>query len=193
MNSDLLLDQNSRTARPTPGMSRKYRFPMKKILLLLTLAIYPVFAAQAANADRISKGTVGRLSVGMPTSSLYKVYPKMMTKTVDLKLEGFPTPAIEVYRGRDRHTPSLVLRLDNSGAKIIGIEVNDQGFRTDSGIGVGSTLGQLRQAYRDVHIAAGEGETFGVVDMLNTSFRLDTGQGGKPISDTMKIVSIWVH
>jgi len=67
------------------------------------------------------------------------------------------------------------------------------------GIGVGSTVGQLRAAYRLDSMVSGEGNVAIVVNELSASFSLDqTGQGGRDlwmrtpaeVPDSVKITGI---
>ena len=39
-----------------------------------------------------ARGRVGKLTIGMPESAVYKVYPRRFTRKVDLQLEGIEGP-----------------------------------------------------------------------------------------------------
>jgi hypothetical protein len=92
----------------------------------------------------------------MRLSNIYEVYPKETTQLVDLQLEGMPTPALKVFRDKSLQTLLLVVRLTEYNG-IYGIEVRDPRCKTAEGIGVGSTLGDLRRLHKDLSTQWGEG------------------------------------
>jgi len=110
--------------------------------------------------------------IGMPESAIYMVYPRQITKNVDLQLEGNPTPAVRVFLTKDRQRPSLVIRLDGPVPGVYGIEVMDSRFKTAKGIGVGSSLGQLRKTEKQLSFVSGEGVIGAVARDLGMTFNL---------------------
>jgi len=85
-----------------------------------------------------------------------------------------------------------------SGTFVGRITVYDPRFKTRKGIGVGSTLGQIRRSYRVDWIGFGEGPLFAHVQQLGLSFALDARPPAKwyetrdpnLISDSSKVVFI---
>ncbi len=53
------------------------------------------------------------------------------------------------------------------------VQVYDLRFRTDKGIGVGSTLGYIRKNYKIDSIDFGEGSLYAWVKQIGMSFALD--------------------
>jgi len=145
----------------------------------------------------------------MKEADIYNIYPREITKKVDLQLEGMPTPAIQVFLTKGQTTPSLVIRLDGPRPGVSGIEVRDARFKTSDGIGVGSSLGQLRKRKKKLFITDGEGAIVAVADDLGMSFfllpdrqtetayyaarRRYVGRDNPSIPDATKITAISVH
>ena len=67
----------------------------------------------------------------------------------------------------------LVYVLTRIAYAVISVWVSDPVFRTDKGIGVGSTVGELRATYHTDWVARGEGILFVRVEELGASFGLD--------------------
>lgn len=177
----------------------------------LSLGIGLVLAATTAYCADVSvdRGRVGQIYLGMSLEAIYKVYPKETTKQVDLHLEGMPTPALQVFLNKQSKNPSLVIRLEAPNGTISGIDVRDARFKLANGIGIGSSLGQLRKAYKNLSIDVSEGDVFEIIRELNISFviQLKTanllqrllhtmrykGKDNPLIPNDAKIVRIWVH
>src|SRR5271165_76843 len=82
-------------------------------------------AASSTVADDVlvEPNRVGKLTIGMPESGIYMIYPGDLTRKVDLRLEGFATPAVQVFLKKSHARPSLIIRLDGPAPGIYGIEV----------------------------------------------------------------------
>jgi hypothetical protein len=157
----------------------------------------------------LDRHRAGKIVIGMPETAIYNVYPREITRKVDLQLEGTPTPAIQVFLTKDQTTPSLIIRLDGPQAGVYGIDVRDARFKTREGIGVGSSLGQLRKTRRRLFISDGEGAIFAAVEDLGMSFSLlldsqserayyatrrrYARRDNPSIPDATKIGSVWVY
>jgi len=99
--------------------------------------------------------------------------------------------------------------LDGPQPGVSGIEVRDARFKTRNGIGVGSSLGQLRTTQKKLSIVVGEGTIAAVVGDLSMSFtilidrrtekafhatgRRYVGRDNPSIPDATKIESVWVY
>jgi hypothetical protein len=134
---------------------------------------------EATAKDRIftmARGRVGEIKVGMSPTDIYEVFGKHLTRLVDLQLEGIYSPAIELFNTETKKdNPEIIFELSHD--KVYRIQVRSPQYRTDKGIGVGSTYGDLRQVYgikNPSQIAWGEEGFWGVViGGLGMSFRLD--------------------
>jgi hypothetical protein len=119
--------------------------------------------------------------------------------------EGMFTPLLEVYLEGDinKSIPSLQIEIDKNRDWIVGnIKVNDARFRTEKGIGVGSTLGAIRKAYAVKSIAFGEGPLYANVEDINSNFELDITNPPREwyktrdqrlIPDSAKVVSVILY
>ncbi len=128
--------------------------------------------AQAADDFLLARNRVGKVILGMSESAIYRVYPRRITKKVDLQLGGDSTHAVQVFLTKDRENPSLVIRLDGPLGRVYGVEVMDSRFRTVKGVGVGSSFGELRKTEGQLVIVSGEGSTGASAKDLNMTFNL---------------------
>lgn len=92
-----------------------------------------------------------------------------------------------------------------ANGSITRVIVADSAFRTERGLGVGSTVGQVREAYGRLCGAVGEGTVaVWLAGLPNVSFGLDTRLSSLPgsgsrlsddpsvIPDTARVTSLWV-
>jgi hypothetical protein len=168
-------------------------------------------SAKDANKDlTMARGRVGEIKLGMSSNDIYAAFGKKLTRLVDLQLEGMSSPAIELFKTEaQRDNPEIIFELDHD--KVYRIQVHSRQYRTDKGIGVGSTFEDLKRVYGVKHpkqIIWGEEGFYGaVVRELGMSFSLDINKTMKPaqidnfnqtsdpgrIPDETKIDSILVY
>ena len=127
---------------------------MRPIILSVLLAALP--GAGESKVDStflLSKGRAGAVvvwsSISQPYARYKTLYRPPLAELTDLSLEGMFTPAFKLYmeKDQDRDKPSLIAEVGSTSRHsyvITGIIVYDERFKTSRGIGVGSTLDELR-------------------------------------------------
>jgi len=152
----------------------------------------------------LAKHQAGAIAIGMTVDELHAIYKPSSTKLVANYPEGMFTPMLEVYLGAaDKSLPSLLIGIDKNRDWIVdNITVKDARFRTDKGVGIGSTLGAIRKAYAVSWIRFGEGPLCANVQDLNMTFELDITNPPKEwyktrdqrlIPDSAKILSVRLY
>jgi hypothetical protein len=134
-------------------------------------------------------GRVSELEVGMLVDDLYERVGRSETRLVDLFYEGFFTPAIEVDLPASPVSPALVALIRQwpcPSFTVSQIRVNDPRFRTPEGIGVSSTLGEVRRAYA-VTLSRAEGDR-ALAASIQMSFDVSVDSG-----DDARVTAVWVR
>ncbi|MBN1293202.1 MAG: hypothetical protein JXB48_15295 [Candidatus Latescibacteria bacterium] len=149
-----------------------------KILFVLFLLVFPFFTYAGTpyktNEFLLQKHNAGSLKIGMTVDELFTIYGLRDTDLVDLYIEGSFTPAIEIYlQTGDNRKPSLVAEFRGDRHRIWLININDKRFKTDKGIGIGSSLGDVRKAYTVNRIDWGERGFFARVDDVRMTVIFD--------------------
>lgn len=141
-----------------------------RVLILFGLTQFS-FDSILAQDYLLSKGKVGDVSIDMSPNEVYSLVGKENTKIVDLYLEAMYSPAI------------VLMNVEKEGAlvfeivceKVWRINVYDPIYKTAKGIGVGSTMGELRKYYKVNSVDTGETGVYAYVEELEMSFCLDYG------------------
>ena len=148
---------------------------------------------EAQSYFHLAKDRAGAVRIGMSVDELYNEYGHRNTKLVDRFTEGLFNPVIEIsINGKKSLIAEIAPRKD---FVIQRISVLDDRFRTKEGIGIGSTLGELRIHYHDVKILAGEGGMpCARVDSLGMTFGLEEPPFYQHpnVSATAKVTSVLV-
>lgn len=169
---------------------------------LVTLGIIFIVLSNKEDDFLITTGKAGRISISMTIDELYKNYDRKLINLTDLFLEGYFTPALEIYLDKKTDKPSLVVEIGwANGWSVSRINVYDKKFHTEKGIKVGSTLKDLRKNYNIEWISSGETHFCAYVQEIGISFLLDSfdipldwykNREMKLIPDSAKIISILI-
>jgi hypothetical protein len=176
------------------------------LILALLFAIRLVDqATTAARLPPIERHHVGPVAVGADAQRIYEAFPADRRELVDLGYEGMLSPALLLrFVGRNQRDGVVAeLIAGEKGLSVWRIEIRDPAFRTLKGIRVGSTVGELRAAYRLDSVVSGEGSVAIRVEELSASFALDqSGPGGEQlwklrtpaaVRDPVKIKSVLLN
>ncbi len=170
--------------------------------LFLLFMLWNVSVRSGEKEFGLSRGKAGLIKAGTTIDELYARVGRNNTRLVDRYSEGFFSPAIEIYLTQSGTTkPSLVAEIVGQYPTfLVGrITVYDSRFKTDKGVGVGSTLGEIRRNYKVDWIGFGEGPLFARVEQIGMSFALDYSKPPREwyethnptlIPDSAKVVSI---
>lgn len=145
--------------------------------------------AQPATDFLLSPGRAGRVELGMPVDELRRRLGEESVRIVDRRKEGMFTPAIEVRLPSRPDMAAMFADIREWPCAVFavwGVEVRDPRFRTPEGLGVGSTLAELRRAYH-VEISESEGHA-AMVKTLKMTFSLTSDAP----ADRQRVVSVWV-
>jgi len=172
---------------PVPGVSHAIARTYYAGLFALLSFGGPV-AAQSTTF-LLAPGRAGGLEIGLALDTVLRVFGRNRVRLVDLQLEGHFTPAIEIALADSGAAPALVARIRQFPCDefaVYGISVYDPRFRTRQGLGVGSTIGELRHSY-DVRLSREEGHSV-VVPALRMTF----GINGTSFADSVRVTSVWL-
>jgi hypothetical protein len=141
----------------TPATSRMSELRGFPLYLSLFCAAQEIFDPVSFPENRLlGPGHAGKLKSGMAESAVYRAWPRTLTRKILIHSEGVEIPAVQIFVGRDRKTPSLVVILN--AETIYGIEVHDPSFKTAQGIGVGSSIGDLRKTKLRFEFSSQQGD-----------------------------------
>jgi hypothetical protein len=164
------------------------------LALLLSVRIFEDFVLMPHRA--------GIVRAGESIDTLYWREPKIDAELIDLKTEGSFTPVLKVTVEGKRDALRAYIAAGDGQFIVRGIDVRDPRLRTQAGIHVGSTLGELRKAYGKRFKLSSDGTSAVRVDSLSMTFRLGGDVYDNPrhrvhnfsdLPDDVPIVSIWVN
>ncbi len=136
----------------------------------------------------LSEGKAGSIEIGMPIDEILQRFGRERVRLIDRAKEGHFSPAIEIDVPGASMTAPIVADISGGPCGVFsvsGITVRDPTFRTSDGLGVGSTLTQVRQV-RSVSLSREEG-VWAIVQGAKITFGLDAAG-----SDSARVDSVWL-
>lgn len=143
------------------------------IIIAVTLIGNSPIAQEVSHV--IAPKQAGPVRIGDPADSVYSAFPTGRRSLVDLQLEGDLTPALKLTLPGSETKGGIIAELGIHENRLVvtRIRVVDPALKTAQGIGVGSSMTNLRSTYRIDWIGHGEGQLFARVESLGASFELD--------------------
>lgn len=118
---------------------------------------------------RIAPGQAGPIQIGMDINELKKAWPGQLQETVR-HYEGEQSRA---YQIGNFESGVLVEEKCQPACQVWRIQVRDAAYRTGEGLGVGSTLGEVKKHYPLSFLGPGETEIVAIAKDKKFTFLLD--------------------
>ena len=149
-----------------------------KILTIISLFL-------VLNSGIIENDCVDNVKIGMDISEFLKNKSNIYNvKNETISLEGDENTIYNVYNNSEL---IYAVEPNETGKKVWRIWLYGKDFKTEFGIGVGNTLGDLKEKYKIQEIITGEGNVAVIVKEIKVSFLLNTSEIPKDWWDEMKM------
>jgi hypothetical protein len=138
----------------------------------------------------LGRGHAGALEVGEPIEDVYQGFGRDRIKLVARFAEGMFTPALEIALAGSAVVPALAVDIREAPCarfSVWAIEVYDRRFRTKEGLGIGSSLRDVRRSY-STQILVGEGHTAAFAKEIGISFGISSAAP----ADNAVVVSVGI-
>ncbi len=169
------------------------KFTRSLFYVVVAFLSISVAAQNQESPFRIDTYRAGPVILGMNAYDLYETFSMDDRQLIDLQLEGTLSPALALIIRDEKKQGEIIAEFGAHDDQLVvsRISISDSVFRTDKGIGVGSTIGELRAAYELNWVDSAEGGVYVRVDELSASFALDLSGPDGPelwkIRDTQEI------
>ncbi|RNI29636.1 hypothetical protein EFA69_08745 [Rufibacter immobilis] len=144
---------------PLPGATSTASTPPSSANPLFNLTLRP--------------GQVGAVRVGMPIDEARKQYGNTKFRETTLLQEGTETKAFEVLGERRRTDMVVEQECTGTNCRVFRIKVINPAFKTPGGVGIGSTLADVKKSFPITSISAGEGKLYAISQEAKMSFALN--------------------
>lgn len=166
---------------------------MIRFIRITQVAIVVLIAATPARSQNVDwlldPARAGKATIGMTVDALYDAFGRDHVRLIDLASEGMFTPAVQVH---DPSTPGatlLVARIFQlcGSFRVDAIMVHSPRYRTSEGIGVGSTIADVRRRYPDARLNREEGPSL-IVESRKMTFAVEDSR----FADTAHVQKVWM-
>lgn len=160
---------------------------------LAIVAAYLILCAARGSAQtsewRLAPSQAGRIYLGMTVDSLYAAYGRENVKLVDRFAEGGFTPAVQVFSASASQALIAVADIGPlcGSYRLTAISVLSPEFRTEDGLGVWSTVGEVRRKQPAAKLNREEGPSL-IVEKLRMTF----ATSDDTFADSTRILSVWL-
>jgi hypothetical protein len=160
-------------------------------LLTIAVACLPLFSRPAlaqASEWLLSSSRAGKITLGMTVDDLYNAYGRENLKLVDLFGEGMFTPALQVYIPSEPGAPIAVAIINQVCGyfRVSGFMALSPLFKTAEGVGVGSTVPEVRKRYPTASMNREHRPSL-IVQKIQMSFATTDGT----FSDSTRVSIAW--
>ena len=143
----------------------------------------------------LERGRAGQFEVGMTADEVYRAAGREHVTLVATFPEGMFQPVLQIQVSQLTANPALTAPIREwpcGEFAVWGISVHDPRFRTKTGLGVGSTLGDLKRLHpgaKVTEIGADPGPSV-VIEEIGLTFKMDPGT--RSFTDRSPVKSVWV-
>ncbi|WP_162143549.1 ankyrin repeat domain-containing protein, partial [Anaeroarcus burkinensis] len=127
--------------------------------------------SQIAPSFLLANGQAGPIKIGLGLAGIRSAYPEAKISPDEIYIADRRYQILNVYPDPRDTTPSLSITLSPSRS-VLSIDVYSSAFRTNKNIGVGSTLGELRQSHTLKAIRYMDGSFLATASDTNVLFEL---------------------
>ncbi|WP_207435558.1 hypothetical protein [Sabulibacter ruber] len=121
----------------------------------------------------LQSGQAGMVRIGMPIEEMKKAYGETKLRTIDHTLEGTTTTAYEVLGERRRPDLRVEQECTGNACKVSRITVLNSAFKSQTGVGIGSTFGDVKKSFNITRVSPGESNFVAISETEKMSFVLD--------------------
>jgi hypothetical protein len=141
----------------------------------------------------LERARAGRFELGMSVDDVIKLVGRENARLVATFPEGHFQPELQIHDPAFPAGPAMtapILQGPCGEFALWGVSVRDPRFRTANGLGVGSTVAEIKKFYPSAKIGniGADGGPGVVIQAIGLNFQV----GGTDFTDAARITSVWV-
>lgn len=158
-----------------------------RIVVALCLLAWGTTRAQSDDW-LVTQTRAGKIRLGMRVDDLYNAYGKENVRLVDLYAEGIFTPAMQVFETPASDDPIAEAQIQQicGQFRVITIHVLGPPFRTREGLGVGSTVSEVRKRFPDAKVNREV-----MPSLLSDKAQMSFVTSDDKFTDSTRIIRMW--